>query len=127
MPEQAPATNDPFAAIRYQKPFLKQVVVRVDWAVPQAEIATALPPSVRTAALASFPIPEPRKVRTQLLTVAGGALTGEQAESMQWLFHGKEREKTLSITPDAMFITYSRYDTFESLRDEFFSVMQAFV
>lgn len=127
MPEQAPVIPDPFAATRYQKPFLKQVVVRVDWAVPQTEIGTALPAAIRTAALRFFPIPEPKKVRAQMVMVAGGALTGEQSESMQWLFHGREREKTLSITPDTMFITYRKYDRFESLRDEFFGVMNALV
>ena len=127
MPDQAPAPQDPFAAKRYQKSFLKQVIVRVDWAVAQSGITTALAPTIKTAALKFFPIPEPKKIRAQMVTVTGAAVAEEQSESMQWLFHGKEREKTLSITAEAMFITYRKYDTFESLREEFFGVMTALV
>src|SRR6266516_2350963 len=110
MPELVQAAHDPYAGTHYTKPFLKQVIVRVDWAVPSPEVATGpLPAAIRTAVLKNFPIPESRKVKAATVTLTGTGLTSEETESTQWLFHGKEREKTLAVTSEALFITYNRY------------------
>ena len=128
MPELAQAVHDPYTATHYNKPFLKQVIVRVDWAVPSPEVATGpLSAAIRTAALTNFPIPESRKVKAATVTFTGTGVTSEETESTQWLFHGKEREKTLGITSEALFISYNRYASFEALREEFIDVMNAYV
>jgi hypothetical protein len=54
----------------YEKPFLKEVIARVDFAAPVTSLGTKIPQKVGNAALEKFPILEERKTLAQELQVS---------------------------------------------------------
>ena len=46
-------------------------------------------------------------------------------ETKEWHYYGKNREKHLTVTPDAMYIEYKKYELYEMLCDDFLSVSNA--
>jgi len=90
--------------IRYEKHFLKEVIVRIDFVAPLDELTKSLPQKVAKVASQQFPIVE----RTEELEVRMGELRHRKTHFKQWNFFGKEREKHLVLTAPFVFITFSR-------------------
>ena len=114
--------------ICYKRNFLREVVARVDFISPIEELSNHLPPEISKAAKQHFPIAEPIEMVTSEIKVVPSSENVEHkiARFNQWNFHGKNREKTLSIIPSAFFVRYTKFKNFDSLRDEFMSVFEAF-
>ena len=113
----------PYEGVCYDKPFLKEVIVRVDFSAPIEELGRRLPPSVKDAALKAFPISEPKRVKAQELQFDKAGLRHVESELTEWNFYGRDREKRLTISPLFMFMTYSSYESFEALKADFSSVL----
>lgn len=109
--------------ICYDRPFVKEVIVRVDFTAPLEALGRKLPPSVKNAALKAFPISEPKKVKAQELQFGKTGVRHVESELTEWHFYGRAREKRLAISPTSVLITYSAYTSFEALKDDFFSVL----
>ena len=109
--------------ICYDQPFLKEVIVRVDFSSPLDALASTIPPKVSNAALACFPVSEPRKALAQELQLSANAVQHRRQEFTEWNYYGRDREKRLMISPAVIFATYSRYSTYEVLKDDFLSVL----
>jgi uncharacterized protein (TIGR04255 family) len=45
---------------------------------------------------------------------------------MEWNFHGRNRDKRLTITPQAFFVAYKTYEAYENLRTEFVAMVEVF-
>lgn len=110
---------DQYANVKYEKPFLAEVVVRLDFTVPVKEFASGLPHPLTRAALRDFPIMEPPEHNLVLKD------EGEMGRFMKFEFHSKNKKKHLVITPSMMFMDYKEYDTFEALQDEFTHIVDA--
>jgi uncharacterized protein (TIGR04255 family) len=109
----------------YERSFLKDVIVRVDFSSPLDTLTKKIPPSVGSAVLARFPISEPKKVLAQKLKLSAEKISTGKQEFTEWNYYGREREKRLVIAPMSAFVTYSRYSTYEALKDDFFSVLSS--
>ncbi|MBI3044906.1 MAG: TIGR04255 family protein [Betaproteobacteria bacterium] len=103
----------------YERPFLKEVIVRVDFVVPIQSIAKELPPKIANELSKQFPISEPHKAIAQELQVSDDEVHHARKEVMEWIFFGKEREKRLVITSETFFISYSTYNTYEDMVRDF--------
>lgn len=112
--------------ICYEKDFLSNVIARVDFASPIEAISAQLPPVLATAALKAFPIAEPRKQIAQQFQISASGLQRSTSESTQWRFHGKSRDKTLTIVPEALFVEYNVYRSYEILKGDFFGYLAVF-
>ncbi|MCF8078628.1 MAG: TIGR04255 family protein [Desulfobacterales bacterium] len=115
-------TND----IRYKKNFLTEVVARVDFVSPIGDIANRLPKKLSRKILEYFPIDEPKTGIMQQVEVGIEGVQTQKKEFTEWNFFGRNREKRLLVGPDFFFITYSKYKTFEGLRDEFLDIMEVY-
>lgn len=119
--------NKNFDSICYKKNFLTEVIIRLDLISPLQGLDKQLPIGIMQKVKPLFPIPEPRKIIAFPLQVSSNGeeskKTKKKEEQMEWLFHGKDKEKTLSITPNSIFIQYRSYKTYEQLRDEFLSIV----
>lgn len=112
-----------YTRVCYSKPFLKDVILRVDFATPLPCLAKKLPSKLSKAALASFPVAEPQKVMAQELQFsATGAVSSNSREETQWVFFGKDREKNIVIAPTVLVMRTGVYSTYENMTDNFFSV-----
>lgn len=108
----------------YKKPFLKDVILRLDFGSRVEAFTRALPQKVATAALQRFPLAEPQKAQTQEITFSASALQTKTEDSMQWVYHGRHREKTLTITPEIFLIRNQQYESFEAFHDDFDHVLK---
>lgn len=115
-----------FDEICYKTPFLKDVIFKADFPSPIEKIAKGLSPKLNKIILKKFPIPEPQKAQAQEFQFSGNNFQAKTSEVMQWIFHGRQREKTLAITPNAFSYNTKKYISFESTRDDFVEVLEAF-
>jgi uncharacterized protein (TIGR04255 family) len=113
--------------ICYKKNFLTEVIARADFVTPFPNFDTKLPTELTEAALKRFPIYEPQqRVERQIeVKPEPGPISIKEHPFTEWVFHGKEREKSLKITQTALVITYTRYTRFEEFRDEFLALFAA--
>ncbi len=112
--------------LEYKKNFLTEVIVRIDFANPIDNISEKLPKNLTKSLLSIFPITEPKKKLRQQFLFSPKSISTEQKEFTEWQFIGKEREKTLTISPNALFISFTTYKSYTKLRDEFMSSAKAF-
>jgi uncharacterized protein (TIGR04255 family) len=118
--------NEDLSDICYKRNSLKRVIVRVDLVSPINALTSALPRKVSKAALKHFPIDEPKTGFTQEVRFSQKELLTRKEDYTEWNFHGRNREKLLRITPDAIFIAYDVYESFENLRSDFLAVTDSF-
>jgi uncharacterized protein (TIGR04255 family) len=114
---------DQFASVVYRRNFLNEVIARVDFVSPLSKLAHELPQPISKLALREFPIFEPRELRADTVLLKGKDVSRKTDRFQEWRFHGKEREKTFVIGPEATFVTYKRYSTFEVLQREFLGLL----
>ncbi len=115
-----------YANICYKKTFLKEVILRVDFPSPLPGLEKALPPSIANAILKKFPIAEPQKVQSREFQFSDQNFQANSKEVTKWVFHGKEREKTITVLPESIVITTKNYKTYEDFVDNIHSVLDAF-
>lgn len=109
----------------YEKPFLREVIVRMDYVAPLEGLEKGLPTKLGKVAAARFPIAEPTEGFTQEVQLGMGEIHHRETRFKQWNFFGKEREKHLSLAASFMFLTYSRYRSFELLKEDWAELVQA--
>lgn len=110
----------------YKKPFLTEVIVRIDWLEPIESLSKKLPKNLSQKAKKSFPIAEPSKKKVQAVQITSEGIESTETETTEWNFHDKNRSKTLTITTGALFIKYTTYESFEVLKHDFSDVLTAF-
>lgn len=73
-----------------------------------------------------FPIAEPKKAIAQELRISPDELRQKRSELTEWHFHGRDRDKTLTIVPTAVFVEYTSYKDYETLKEEFLGALSVF-
>ena len=104
---------------KYENPFLKEVVARLDFATPLAEVKEHVPQSITKRVLSSFPISEPKQYFARELQISPAETKEKRTEGTHWFFHGREKDKTLCLSTDFLWINYKKYQNFEVLHDDF--------
>lgn len=117
--------------ICYKKNYLKEVIARVDFLSPVEGIETQLPRDLRAKAMRFFPIPEPKEIIARSIAASFGSSQPDNVQStrtsyVQWNFHGKDRSKTLTIEPRAVYVVYNSYQSFENVAEEFLGFTSEF-
>lgn len=109
---------DDFDQACYAKPFLKEVILRLDFVPNTLNIASGVLGSISKAALRSFPILEEQEVVEQQIlfnpTLADSP-QGKTIKTTNYIYHGKNREKSLTIAGDLLVVqvrSYKSYDGF---------------
>lgn len=106
--------------VRYNKPFLSQVILRVDLASPFKEVVTSLPNPIQNQIVQVFPVMEAvDKVRP-------GADEPEWVQRSQWSFYNRSRSKRFACTPFEFFVEYYRYESFETVLSDFNPILNRF-
>jgi uncharacterized protein (TIGR04255 family) len=114
-----------FRTIRYNRNFLKEVIARIDYVSPIEAIAKELPKDIAKTALKMFPIDEPRPIIEQEVMLSPKGIQATKRESTEWNFYGRNREKRLTITPNTLFVSHKKYESFESFSGEFLAIVNA--
>ncbi len=113
----------------YKKTYLDKVVVRVDFASEILNFDQPMPESLKSKALDKFPIPVARKRVGQELQInpKDKDVKVKDIESRDFLFHDKDKQKTLFVTAQSMFISYKVYRDFDDLKDTFVGMVEALI
>jgi len=113
--------------VLYNDPFLKQVVARIDFVTPLAGLEKTLPTKLGNVLTEHFPIAEPTEsLAFQIeFNVGSGAVQDKRTPIKVWNFYGKDREKQLSLGPPNVFVSQNSYSTYEELKEDFGSVVNA--
>jgi uncharacterized protein (TIGR04255 family) len=109
---------------KYSKPFLADVIVRIDYTSPIDDINLTLPKQISNKALEFFPIFEPKDIITQDMLISPEVGKVETITQREWNYYGKNREKRLALTSKCCFIDYSKYESFEQLKKEFMNFVK---
>lgn len=110
----------------YTRNFLGQVITKIDFINPLKGIESNLAPTLTKKILEKFPIAEPRTAinyELQFTSEEADSSTATQTRSKQWLFHGRNREKSFSLTSNSVILGYSKYKSFEELSSEFLDII----
>jgi uncharacterized protein (TIGR04255 family) len=118
--------NYNYDRVCYNKNFLKKVIARVDFLSPISKIEKNIPKTISEDIKSIFPIAEPRKVVAQELQISKNGTKEKRSELTEWRFHSKKRDKTLMIHPQFLWISYSKYSSFEQFKKEFFGILSNF-
>src|SRR5271166_6774424 len=115
-----------YETVCYEKHFLKQVVARIDFVAPLLELEKSLPQKLGKALSNCFPIIEPSETFEQELQITGDEVKrSKQQQFKQWNFFGKQREKQLALAAGFVFVICTRYTTYEDLKTDFTSTVDA--
>ena len=111
-----------YDTIRYKKNYLKQVIARADFhQLPEG--LSKLPKKVRDVIKKRFPILEPNVISSREFQISRKELSTKDSEFPSWNFHDKNRTKRLTINQTAVFVTYTEFETFEVLKDDFMQAL----
>ena len=116
---------DNYESVCYTNTFIKEAIIKIDFPAPVACLSENLHAKISKAALAKFPILEPQKVQSQEFQFSAGTFSANSREITQWTFHGKNREKTLIISPDTIIETAKAYKNYEGFSGDFIHVINA--
>ncbi len=108
----------------YSAPFLKEVIVRLDYSYPLTKLSRVLPDQIRDIVTPSFPISEPKEFIGKELKISRDATKEKIVEGTDWFFHSMDRQKTLILARDNVNISYKKYDSFDILKRDFLSIVE---
>jgi len=112
--------------ICYKTNHLVSVIARVDFQSPISELEKQLPPQISKGLMSDFPIADSRRHISQKVQISPDEVTQERSEHTEWRFHGRNRSKTFTILPSAVFVEYTSYESYERLKKEFLSGLELF-
>jgi len=111
----------------YKQPYLQKVIAKVDFSAKYELPQKGLSKNVSDIILKLFPIPEPKEVIKKLVNISIQGTSEVQAKQNHLFYHGKEREKTLCLTPDFLYVEIKKYDTYQKLKEDFYTIMDVLV
>ncbi|MFC2037000.1 TIGR04255 family protein [Chloroflexota bacterium] len=115
-----------FEDVHYPKHYLTEVIARIDFPSPISGIEKELPRKLTKAAMSRFPAAEPKDVVAQQFMASRDDFSTTRTRFKQWVFHGKDREKRLTVNPDSLFVVYNAYESYEALKKDFLGFASTF-
>ena len=111
-------------ARKYRAPFLKEVIIRLDFSSPVIQLAKTVPQRLKDIISPLFPISEPKGFIGKELLVTKSITKEETIEGTDWYFHSMDRQKTLIVCRNNLNITYKKYDSFDILKRDFLPIVE---
>jgi uncharacterized protein (TIGR04255 family) len=102
---------------KYEKPFLSEVVLRIDFVSPYKELSVEIPNNLLRTILGKFPISEGTDQERITLGEPGWI------QRLEWTFHDKQKNKRIVLSALTLLFDYKKYESFEALKSEFIPVM----
>lgn len=103
----------------YGKSFLKQVIARIDFAAPLEKLDKGPPTRLVTPIAKHFPIIEPNEVVMQEIAVNTDGIAHRNITERQWNYFSRDRDRQLTLSPSVALIQYTKYATYEEIKEQF--------
>lgn len=109
--------------VRYSKPYLKTVIVRLDFASPIDNLSKNFPKNLAEAVKSSFPISEPHEFINKEFNISPKSAIKERVskQGTEWVFYSDDRQNTLNISSEKLVISYNKYPSYDILKNDFLS------
>jgi len=112
--------------ICYKKPFLREVIVRVDFATALERLEKGTPVKLLTAIVSSFPIVEPpADLAVHEVHISDASVDRKTRALKQRKFCSKDRTRELTLTGESFFIQFKRYSSYAETREQFETITAA--
>jgi len=111
--------------VGYLNSFLKQVIVKVDFASPLLQLEKGVPSKLVKAVVKDFPIIEPSEMIAHELSIQADGVHTKQTTTKQWNYFGRDRDRKLTLAPACIFVLYETYNTFDETKEQFSAVIDA--
>lgn len=108
----------------YKKNFLTMVLARIDFASPQHELRKGATPKLLKALNKRFPIAE-EKMEAQKVNLGPIVLTHHSSQEFKWYYYSKDKQQSVHVAEDTLWLNYSKYNQFDEFRDDFLKVTSA--
>lgn len=105
------------AEICYKKNCLQEVVARIDFSAPIAALNEALlPEKIQQVLKSRYQIFEPSKAFTQNIVFNKEGVESKRNEFQQWVYHGKNREKTITVSHESIIVSIKQYTNYDEFK-----------
>jgi len=112
--------------ICYNKPFLAEVIARIDFAAPLERLEKGLPVKLLSAIIKIFPIVEPpADLSVHEVMISDAAVDRKTRALKQRKFFTKDRLRELTLTSESVFVQFKSYKSYSETRDQFGTVVAA--
>ncbi len=112
---------------KYQKNFLKNVTVRVDFNKNLYPISSELPATLKEKVLESFSHMQRKgAIAEQIEMKCGADPVRRHVKENHWFFQGKKGDRALCIAPNFMWLDFKKFTDYGDLRETFLAVADAF-
>ena len=103
--------------ICYPKNHLQEVVARIDFSSPIKALDEAvLPDKVQKILKQRYPIFESSKGRSQNIIFDENGVQTTSQDFQQWIYHGENREKTITVTQDFITVSIRQYKSYDEFK-----------
>jgi uncharacterized protein (TIGR04255 family) len=111
----------------YERPFIKEAIVRVDLSPPIDLKDTFVEGPFAAAAKGRFPNLEPRVHIGQEFQFGPEGMAQKKVETREWQVLSAERDRRIVLGDAALAVSCTAYTRWVDLRDDFFSALDALV
>lgn len=110
----------------YNKPFLAEVIARIDFAAPLERLENGVPVKLLGAIVTSFPIVEPpADLSVHEVHISDAAVDRKTRALKQRRFFTKDRLRELTLTAESVFVQFKSYKSYAETRKQFGAVVTA--
>lgn len=103
--------------ICYQKNHLVEVLARIDFSSPIESLnQQLLPENVNKVLKHRYPIFESSKAQTQNIIINDKSFHADRHEFQQWIYHGENREKTITVTQSNITVSIKKYVSYDEFK-----------
>ena len=114
--------------ICYKNNYLVEVVARLDFAKPiEALMEPVLPSDIHAEIKKHYSIYEPSKITRHDFKITDESVMSEKEEMHQWVYHGEERDKSITISAHAIVVTFKVYQDFICFKDSIISPIRKII
>ncbi len=106
------------AKICYKNNFLKQVIVKMEFAQPLSDLTPDSIVSAVAEIKKRFPISEQATGIQQGIEISDVSITSTKSEFPEWNFHGSDRSKSVKINPHFLQILLTKYKSEDDFKDD---------
>jgi len=111
----------------YEKSFIKEAIVRVDFSPPIELADDFVNGPFATASSERYPLVEPHVNIGQEFEIGPGVMSQKKVEKQEWRLFGPKRERRLVVGDSALSASSTAYTRWVDLRDDFLRALAALV
>jgi len=114
--------------ICYKNNYLVEVVARLDFAKPiEALMEPVLPADIHAEIKKHYSIFEPNKITRHGVQISDASVKSEKEEIQQWVYHGEERDKSITISAHFIVVTFKVYRDFNNFKEHIISPIRKII